>query len=207
MESNLVAEVGIQLVLAVLCATAVLSANIAFLQSPDSVFGLAQGYPGWHISSFSSDLPGIFLEELQSAQEGIYSSFPHHHSDLSFCPMSSFRTIIPSHVVIQKYSRVPRHHSELFLRPTSSFGTILASHVIIRNYSCAPRRHSEVFSRLTSIRIILAPHVIIRELFFRPTSPFGNNSSVRRHTLFPWSTRARMHAHTYTKKSKINYEL
>ena len=126
---------------------------------------------------------------------------------LFFLPTSSFRSIILSHVIIQNYYSVPRRHSEIFSCPTSSFGTILASHVIIRNYSCAPRRHSEVFSRLTSIRIILAPHVIIRELFFRPTSPFGNNSSVRRHTLFPWSTRARMHAHTYTKKSKINYEL
>ena len=90
MESSLVVEVGIHLVLAVLCATAVLSANIAFLQSPDSVVGLDQGCPGWHtsISSFSSDLPGIFLEELQSVQEGLYSSFPHHHSELSFRPTS-----------------------------------------------------------------------------------------------------------------------
>ena len=46
MESSLIVEVGIQLPLAVLCATAVLSANIAFLQSPDSVLGLEQGCPG-----------------------------------------------------------------------------------------------------------------------------------------------------------------
>ena len=201
------------------------------------------GCPGWHNSSFSSDLPRIFLKELQSVEEGLYSSFPHHHSELSVCPTPSFRTIlpshiiiqnyssdprrhsellfsptsllrttiIPSHVIIQNYSSVPRRHSELFFRPTSSFriilpphviiqnyssaprlhselflrstssfGIILAPHVFIRNYSCVPRHHSELFSRLTSIRIILAYHVIIRELFFRPTSPFGNYSSVRR---------------------------
>jgi hypothetical protein len=40
MESSLIAEVGTQLVLAVLCATAVMLANIAFLLSPDSVLGL-----------------------------------------------------------------------------------------------------------------------------------------------------------------------
>jgi hypothetical protein len=53
------------------------------------------------------------------------------------------------------------------LRPTSSFGTILAS------------------------------HVIIRELFFRPKSPFGNCSSVRRYTRLPSRARARTHTHTH----------
>jgi len=161
--------------------------------APDSVLGLEQGCSGWHISSFSSDLPGIFLKELQSVEEGLCSSFPHHHSELSFCPTPSFGGILSSHINIQNYSSVPRRHSELLFSPTSLLRTIiLPPHVINQNYHSVPRHHSELFFHPTSSfgnyssarhhhsGAILPSDVTIRELFFRPTSPFGNYSSVRR---------------------------
>jgi len=102
------------------------------------------------------DIP-VFRRSFQISQEFSWRN----------CKVSKKVSILPSHIIIQNYHSVPRHHSELFLRPTSSIRTILASHVTIRSYSCVPRHHSEVLSRRTSIRIILAFHVVIRELFFR----------------------------------------